>query len=156
MYKIISFEDACNLERVLNNIDVKTEPIFNEANTDSRCNIIIGDNSSPPSIDILVKDDSIADNIIGYLVVLFQDDITVWLARDYQGDIVSDSKICSLHRDASLNEVITKCTEQINICPVCNKSVPYKNQSHYSFAGRCCKECLPAMKEKYEAPGWNN
>lgn len=24
----------------------------------------------------------------------------------------------------------------------------------YSFAGRCCKDCLPAMREKHERPGW--
>lgn len=24
----------------------------------------------------------------------------------------------------------------------------------YSFAGRCCAECLPAMKRKHEYPGW--
>jgi hypothetical protein len=24
----------------------------------------------------------------------------------------------------------------------------------YSFAGRCCKDCLPALKKKYEQPGW--
>ncbi len=24
----------------------------------------------------------------------------------------------------------------------------------YSFAGRACAKCLPALKEKYEYPGW--
>ena len=24
----------------------------------------------------------------------------------------------------------------------------------YSFAGRCCKDCLPKMRAKYEKPGW--
>lgn len=24
------------------------------------------------------------------------------------------------------------------------------------FAGRCCRECLPAMRKKYEFPGWTN
>jgi hypothetical protein len=26
----------------------------------------------------------------------------------------------------------------------------------YSFAGRCCKECLPAMQKKHEYSGWTN
>lgn len=155
MHKIISFEDACNLERVLNNIDVKTETIFTEANNDGRCSIVINQSSSPPSVDILVKDDSISDDVLGYLIVLFQDEISVWIARDYQGGIVSGSQVCSLKRDASLNEIISKCNEKINTCPICNKTVPYKQQGHYSFAGRCCKDCLPAMKEKYETSGWN-
>lgn len=25
-----------------------------------------------------------------------------------------------------------------------------------AFAGRCCAECLPAMREKHEFPGWEN
>ncbi len=26
----------------------------------------------------------------------------------------------------------------------------------YSFAGRCCEACLPAMRAAHEKPGWNN
>lgn len=26
----------------------------------------------------------------------------------------------------------------------------------YSFAGRCCEKCLPAMRKKHEYPGWCN
>ena len=26
----------------------------------------------------------------------------------------------------------------------------------YSFAGRCCAKCRPAMAAKYEKPGWDN
>lgn len=26
----------------------------------------------------------------------------------------------------------------------------------YSFAGRCCAKCRPAMAAKYEKPGWHN
>lgn len=25
----------------------------------------------------------------------------------------------------------------------------------YSFAGRCCKDCLPEMRKLHEQPGWN-
>jgi hypothetical protein len=26
--------------------------------------------------------------------------------------------------------------------------------TRYSFAGRCCEKCLPAMRAKHEFPGW--
>jgi hypothetical protein len=26
--------------------------------------------------------------------------------------------------------------------------------TRYSFAGRCCQECAPALREKHERPGW--
>jgi len=26
----------------------------------------------------------------------------------------------------------------------------------YSFAGRCCKACLPEMRREHEYPGWTN
>jgi hypothetical protein len=37
-------------------------------------------------------------------------------------------------------------------CKHCGKFVVETVQ--YSFAGRCCKDCLPALKEKFEKPGW--
>jgi hypothetical protein len=42
--------------------------------------------------------------------------------------------------------------EAIHTCDNCKKRV---EQTHrYSFAGRCCAECLPAMRKKYEYRGW--
>ena len=46
--------------------------------------------------------------------------------------------------------------ETINKCPICEKSVTYSEQNRFSFAGRCCKDCLPKMQKKYEKPGWYN
>ena len=56
----------------------------------------------------------------------------------------------------SLQTVIGKALTELGICPVCGKNVPFSEQSQYSFAGRCCKDCLPAMKKKHEYPGWYN
>lgn len=40
----------------------------------------------------------------------------------------------------------------IHTCGNCGKTGV--ETFRYCFAGRCCKECLPAMQEKYEQPGW--
>lgn len=37
-------------------------------------------------------------------------------------------------------------------CSQCGKFVD--ETVRYSFAGRCCKDCLPVLREKYEKPGW--
>ena len=42
--------------------------------------------------------------------------------------------------------------EAMRTCPICGAvDVP---TFQYSFAGRCCKNCLPDMKKKHEFPGW--
>lgn len=47
-----------------------------------------------------------------------------------------------------------KLKELLTFCPVCGKSGV--ETTRYSFAGRCCLECLPAMQKKHEFPGWTN
>lgn len=43
---------------------------------------------------------------------------------------------------------------ELRHCPHCDK---HDVDTHrYSFAGRACKECLPALKEKHEFAGWTN
>lgn len=38
-------------------------------------------------------------------------------------------------------------------CLSCQKP---NSREQYSFAGRCCKACLPEMRQKHEQPGWNS
>lgn len=38
------------------------------------------------------------------------------------------------------------------ICNLCKKEL--EKTQRYSFAGRCCEECLPQAKKQYEQPGW--
>jgi hypothetical protein len=45
-----------------------------------------------------------------------------------------------------------KIKEGKKICDNCN--VKNVKTFRYSFAGRCCEKCLPAMRAKYEHPGW--
>jgi len=41
----------------------------------------------------------------------------------------------------------------LNTCNVCGNT---GEMFSYSFAGRCCENCLPDMKKKHEYPGWTN
>ena len=38
----------------------------------------------------------------------------------------------------------------------CNECGTRGKTYRFSFAGRCCATCLPAMKKKHEYPGWEN
>ncbi len=40
----------------------------------------------------------------------------------------------------------------IHVCYNCRKHV--EKTQRYSFAGRCCEECLPEMRKQHERPGW--
>jgi hypothetical protein len=42
--------------------------------------------------------------------------------------------------------------EGLRICNNCKKT--NVKTERYSFAGRCCKKCLPQMKKEHEGPGW--
>lgn len=39
-------------------------------------------------------------------------------------------------------------------CNLCNKTGV--KTFRYSFAGRCCHECIPAARAEHERPGWNS
>lgn len=45
-----------------------------------------------------------------------------------------------------------KIIDGMRFCRHCGKTDV--DTFRYSFAGRCCKDCLPALREKYEQPGW--
>ena len=38
----------------------------------------------------------------------------------------------------------------------CNECGAQGETHRFSFAGRCCAACLPAMKKTHEYPGWTN
>lgn len=156
MGKIISYEEALALPRVWDDLDIANMPIYAEANEDGACKIVQSLNCSPPAIEIFIEDNTLGDAYAGFLVCIHKDIIYVYVATNSDGDIRDCSEVCSLQPDATLSEVKAKASLEINICPVCGKSVPFTNQSGFSFAGRCCKDCLPEMKKKYEYPGWYN
>ena len=154
--RVISYDDACSLTRVWDAIQISNMPIFKEASENGLCKIISNNNTSPVSIEILIMDDTIDKNVVGFLVCFHKNEIDVYLAKEYSGEIVDGEHVCKLNLDASLASVIAKAQSEINKCPICGKSVTYSEQNQFSFAGRCCKDCLPKMKEKYEKPGWYN
>ena len=156
MSKIISYEDACQLERNFHDFDIKNMPIFKEADESGLCEILIDNGTVPLSLDIFIKDDSLGKNALGFIISFHTNDLEIWVANEYSGELRTGVNVCTLKLDSSLNFCINKAKEEINKCPECGKIVPYKEQSGFSFAGRCCKDCLPAMKEKHEYPGWYN
>lgn len=154
--RVISYDDARSLTRVWDDLQISNMPIFKEASENGSCKIISNNNTSPVSIEILIMDDTIDKNAVGFLVCFHKNEIDVYIAKEISGEIIDGEHVCELNLDASLASVIAKAQSEINKCPICGKSVTYSEQSRYSFAGRCCKDCLPKMKEKYEKPGWYN
>jgi len=43
--------------------------------------------------------------------------------------------------------------DELHVCSSCGAKniTPYR----YSFAGRCCADCLPKLQARYERDGWN-
>ena len=157
MGSIISYEEACNIPVVWDHLDIKNMQIFKDASENGSCSIVKSTSTNPVGINIFVKYDLGVKDNIGFIISPSQSNIDVWIARDYDGDICSsDQVILNLDINLSLKEVIAKAIELANICPVCKTPTPYKDQSTFSFAGRCCQKCLPEMKRKYEQPGWYN
>jgi len=152
----ISYEEACAIERVWDNLDIKNTPIFKEASEQGNCKIIKDNSSSPPSIEILVELPDIGNDAYGIFIMPHKDSNWVYVAKEFSGDIRSWLNVGEYSTEDSLQTVIGKALTELGICPVCGKNVPFSEQSQYSFAGRCCKDCLPAMKKKHEYPGWYN
>lgn len=47
-----------------------------------------------------------------------------------------------------------KIIDGMRFCKHCGKTDV--NTFRYSFAGRCCKDCLSALRERFEKPGWTD
>ena len=155
MDKKLSYDELVELSKTRRlSLPVDT-PIFLEAK-EAGYPFVVNTNNIPATVDILVPDTSISDNVLGYLICVHDGWTSIYVAREYQGNILDGASVCDLSRDDNLMTAIAKAKASINVCPVCGKEVPYKDQRGYSFAGRCCQECLPKMKRKYEQPGWYN
>jgi len=156
MIKPISYENACNLKWTFLHIPIKDMTIYKEADEHGACELITDNDGSPPKIDILYRTDSLGERTIGFIIGIFSNDITVYAAQEINGMLRGTLTICTLDLDADLKTVINTALVKANICPVCNKVVPFNEQHLYSFAGKCCSDCLPKMKKKYEQPCWYN
>ena len=66
--RVISYDDARSLTRVWDDLQISNMPIFKEASENGSCKIISNNNTSPVSIEILIMDDTIDKNVVGFLV----------------------------------------------------------------------------------------
>lgn len=155
MSRIISYEEACALTRVWDDIDITNTSIFKEAAENGNAKLYVCTSTSPVSIDIIYKYDLGTKDGVGIYIVPRKGYIDTWEAFENNGEIRAGLHLADgIDPEASLNEIVNKALAVLNVCPVCGKSVPFNEQHRYSFAGRCCSECLPAMREKFEKPGW--
>lgn len=139
-------------------------PFIKEASTDDRCRFTL----DRDGLDIIVLEPNTRnENIIGFFIagwfINSSDPKTfhVWEAskdkEDEEGVYIRDAMaIGQYSSDISLNDLIAELNKDYDICPNCHKVVGRKNMKWYSFAGRCCPDCLPALKKEYEQPGWYN
>lgn len=155
MGKILTLDQA--YESIMNNsLQCNYYNMFKEASDRGDCQLMQSDGSS--SIEILYRmDEDLGENIIGLVIFPFGSDITVYTAiEDKYGLRAKLQVVDGISETSTLPEIITTAKAKLNICPVCGKEVPYKEQQQYGFAGRCCIECLPSMQQEHEQPGWYN
>lgn len=150
----ITFEEACNIPRNYQNIDVKTNQLFIDANNDPTCSIYTESNGA--SLFIFVEDKTIANSIVGFEIHTYRTEISVYLTKMYRDEITDAEHVCDVELNTPLADIIKAAKTAIGKCPVCGKAVPYTEQHRFGFAGRCCEDCLPEMKRQHEYPGWYN
>lgn len=152
--KIISYETAMTVKVRPPHPTVEL-PIYKEADERGDCTLLWEPNGN--YIEILCRIADMGEGI-GLLIVPYERDICIWVAvEDSNGNINSGVNICNIDDIyISLDTIITKAKVEMNKCPVCGKSIPIDKQERYSFAGRCCPDCLPEMKKQHEYPGWYN
>lgn len=149
MGKILTLDQA--YESIMNNsLQCTYYNMFKEASDRGDCQLMQSDGSS--SIEILYKmNEDLGENIIGLVIFPFGSAITVYTAiEDKFGLRAKLQVVDGISETATLPEIITIATAKLNICPVCGKEVPYKEQQQYGFAGRCCIDCLPSMQQEHE------
>ena len=158
MGQVISYEDACKLPKTFNNYFITDISIFKEASENGQCMLVKDINTNPCNISVIYKMDDLGGDAIGiWLDICSADYVNAWEARDYKGNLISGKLIKTVTgQNLSLNTIIAEAQEAMKTCPNCHKEVPYKDQVGYSFAGRCCKECLPGLQAIYERDGWYN
>lgn len=156
MNKIISYEEACTIERVWDDLDIKSMQIYKDAAEKGNCKLIRSTTTVPNGIEIFVEIPDLGHDACGLYILPHKNDTWVYVAIEKYGEIRSWLQVECFSVEDSLDSIIAKSLEQLNICPQCKKPVPFNEQHQFSFAGRCCKDCLPKMKEKYEQPGWYN
>ena len=115
---IITYDEACAIERVWDNLDIKSMPIFKEASEQGNCKIIRDNSSSPPSVEILVELPDIGNDACGIFIMPHKDSNWVYVAKEWSGDIRSWLNVGEFPIEDSLHTVIGKALTELGICPV--------------------------------------
>jgi len=152
--KIISYEESLTVE-LKHPHPTERLPMYKEADERGDCSLVMNCNGSP-SLEVLCRIEGMGNKRIGILIIPYEREISVYAAiEDSNDDLRGGVFICDIEDiHTPLDAIIAKAKAEMNKCPVCGKAIPISEQKSYSFAGRCCDECLPAMKAKHEYPGW--
>lgn len=144
-----------------------TTRLFLEAKDNDQCRFFI--NNRRPHILICEPKEDLEEGMceykksvyVGFYVSEFDSSIDAWEAfepneKSDRKEVYDGKAIGEFSEDISIEELISKCEESYEVCPICKKKVGHKLMKRYSFAGRCCPDCLPRMKEEHEYAGWYN
>ena len=147
---------------ILSNLDLI--PFIEEAKNDDRCGFIY-DNSGSGRAHLIIKSEpwnvTERGSCIGFLLDMYntsKESIYVWNAYKGERNIRDGRSVGQFPTEVykKLDDFIVAVEDKVDVCPVCHKRVGRENMQAFSFAGRCCEECLPEMKKKYEPKGWYN
>lgn len=95
-------------------------------------------------------------NYYGLFISIYKEFIAVWIAIEDGSGVRDGMSINDYPIDISFKDLVSKCKADLDKCPICKKKVGLAKMNRYSFAGRCCPDCLPEMRKQYEQPGWYN
>jgi len=140
-------------------------PFIREARDDERCGFVF-DGHGFGTVHLIIKaepwnvNEKTGSSNIGFYVITYDHGATIHVWDAYQDEygIRDGSKVGDYSVDdiKSLDDFIRTLENDADTCPVCGKKVGRENMKRFCYAGRCCEDCLPAMKNKYETAGWYN
>lgn len=102
------------------------------------------------SIPDIASKSSIYHNFYGLYITLYDNKIKVWVAEIENNCITYNFNICEYDYKISLPDIIIDAVNKANICDFCKKLVGLENLKQISFVGKCCIDCEPIVREKYE------
>ena len=80
----------------------------------------------------------------------------IWIAIDGSYGLHDWLNLGDYLFSESFSSIVSRAIKEAGYCNMCHQFVGYKDIHQYSFAGKCCSNCLSEAKKKYEYPGWYN
>lgn len=155
-FKFLSYDEAAEMgddHNLYDNLDIRAEHLFGLTHNLPRWRpVMYISRGDKPRMHLFISDERLGGDMAGYLIEIEKKSLQIWLAKTYgNGEIDTEGPfVCAIRRNAGPEEVLEKIDKEINICPICDKPVPYKDQILSSTHIRCCKDCLPEIKRQYE------